>query len=368
VILVLLLVAAAAAYQLLALGAAWRHLARKERPPSGLPPVSILKPVRGLGPHFYEALRSHVTQDYPEYEILFGVSEPSDLAAEEIRRLMEEFPQRKMRLVCGSSEAANDKVGVLIGLAKLARYPLLVVNDSDMRVPSDYLRRIVGPLEDPTVGLVTCLYGAVSEHWPGRWEALGIATDFAPSVLVAPLVGVREFGLGSTLLFRAADLRAIGGFEALADYLADDYQLARRITGLGRKVVLSKLAVETCLADRTWGEVWRHQVRWARTIRVSRGGGYAGLPLANASLWALVALLAGAWWAALPLLALRIAAGLTVGAVILGNQDTLRYFFLIPLRDLWGFAVWLCGLAGSTVEWRARRLRLTRDGRIVGKS
>lgn len=362
--LVLILIAAAA-YQLLALGAAWRHLARKERAPAGLPPVSILKPVRGLDPHFREAIRSHATQDYPEYEILFGVADSSDPAVEEIRRLIEEFPQRQIRLVCGSSEAANAKVGVLIGLAKDARYPLLVVNDSDIHVPPDYLRRIVAPLEDPAVGLVTCLYSAVSDHRPGRWEALGIAADFMPSVLVAPLMGVREFGLGATLLFRAADLRAIGGFEALADYLADDYQLARRLTRLGRRVVLSQLAVETCLTGRAWGEAWRRQVRWARTIRVSRGGGYLGLPLANGSLWALAALLAGAWWAALPLLALRIAVALTVGVGILNSREVRRHFYLIPLRDLWGFAVWCRGLTGNTVQWRGSRLRLRRDGRIA---
>lgn len=366
-ILVLVLVAAAAAYQLLALGAALRHLAKKERAPAGLPPVSILKPVRGLDPHFREAIRSHSTQDYPEYELLFGAADPSDPAVEEIRLLIEESPQRQIRLVCGASEAANAKVGVLIGLAEDARYPLLIVNDSDIRVPPDYLRRIVGPIEDPEVGLVTCLYNAVADEWPGRWEALGIATDFIPSVLVAPLTGVREFGLGATLLFRAADLRAMGGFQALADYLADDYQLARCLTKLGRRVVLSKLVVETCLTGRTWGEVWRHQVRWARTIRVSRGGGYLGLPLANGSLWALAALLAGAWWAALPLLVLRIAVGLTVGVGVLNSQEVRRHFYLIPLRDLWGFAVWCRGLAGNTVEWRESRLRLTRDGRIAEK-
>ena len=166
------------------------------------------------------------------------------------------------------------------------------------------------------------------------------------------------------MLFRAADLRAIGGFEALADYIADDYQLARRITELGRRVVLSRLVVETCLAGRTWGEVWRHQVRWARTIRVSRGA-YLGLPLSNASLWSLVALATGAWWAALPLVALRILAGLVVGAGVLDSRETVRHFYLMPLRDLWGFAVWLCGLAGNSVEWRGARLRLSRDGRIV---
>ena len=365
-ILVLALAAAAAAYQLLALAAALRHLARKDLSPSKFPPVSILKPVRGLDPHFYEAIRSHAAQHYPEFEILFGVADPADPAIPEIERLMAEFPQRQIRMVRDSQAAANPKVGVLIGLAKEARYPLLLVSDSDIRVPNDYLRSIVGPLDDPATGLVTCLYSGVSDHWPGRWEAIGIATDFAPSVLVAPWVGVREFGLGSTLLFRGEDLKDIGGFESLADYIADDYQLARRLTGLGRRVVLARLAVETSLEGRTWGGIWRHQVRWARTIRVSRRGGYAGLPLSNGSVWALVAFLAGAWWAALPLLALRILAGVTVGAGILGSRETARYFYLIPPRDLWGFAVWLCGLAGSTIEWRGRRLRLARDGRIVG--
>ena len=364
-ILVLLLVAAAAAYQLLALAAALRHLARNEKPAKSLPPISILKPVCGLEPHFREAILSHTSQDYPEFEILFGAADASDPAVEEVRRVMAEFPQSRIRLVCGASEAANRKAGVLVELAKAARYPLLLVSDSDVRVPPSYLRRIVSPLEDREVGLVTCLYRGWSDHWPGRWEALGIATDFAPSVLVAPLVGVREFGMGATLLFRAEDLRAIGGFEALSDYLADDYQLACRISRLGRRVAMSKVAVETGLAGRRWSEVWRHQVRWARTIRVSRPSGYAGLVLSNASLWSLVAALAGAWWAALPLLALRMLVGLLVGVGILQCREVRRYFFLIPMRDLWGAAVWLCGLFGNTVEWRGARLRLTPDGRIA---
>jgi ceramide glucosyltransferase len=365
VILVLILAAVAAVYQLLALVAALRHLARKEPLPSALPPISILKPVRGLDPHFYDAIRSHALQDYPDFEILFGVADPCDPAVAEIRRLMAEFPKRSIRLVASTTQAANGKVGVLIDLAREASFPLLLVSDSDIRVPGDYLRRIVAPLEDQSVGLVTCLYGASSDHWPGRWEAIGIATDFAPSVLTAQLVGVRGFGLGATLLFRAADLRAIGGFASLADYIADDYQLGRRIAGLGKRVVLPRLAVETCLTGRTWGEVWRHQVRWARTIRVSQGAGYAGLCLANASLWALVALAAGAWWAALPLAALRLLTGLVVGAGVLGRREAWQYCYLMPARDLWGLAVWLCGLFGDTVEWRGARLRLAQDGRII---
>lgn len=367
-IVILLAVAASAACQLLALAAAVWHLSKPEPRPSAFPPISILKPVRGLDPHFQEAIRSHAVQDYPEYEILFGVADLSDPAVPEIRKLIADFPERRIRLVQASTVALNRKVGTLIDLAKEARYPLLLVNDSNVRVPGDYLRRIVGPLEDPSVGMVTCLYRGSSDHWPGRWEALGIATAFAPTVLTAPLVGVNEFGLGATLLFRATDLRAIGGFEALADYVADDYQLGFRIARLGRRMVISRVAVETWLTGRTWREIWQHQLRWARTIRVSRTGEYTGLVLADASLWSLVALLAGAWRAALALLTLRLLVGVLVGVVILGSREVVRYFYLMPFRDLWGSAIWFCGLAGNTVKWRGARLHLARDGRIVNVS
>jgi ceramide glucosyltransferase len=365
VIFILCVVAASAACQLLALVAALRHLSKPESRPSVLPPISILKPVRGLDPHFREAIQSHAVQDYPEYEILFGVADPSDPAVPEIHRLIAEFPERCIRLVHAPTVAANRKVGTLVDLAREARYPLLLVNDSDVCVPPDYLRRIVGPLEDPSVGMVTCLYRGSSDYWPGRWECLGVASAFAPTVLTAPLLGVNEFGLGATLLFRVADLQAIGGFEALANFVADDYQLGRRIARLGRRVVISKVAVQTWLSGRTWGEVWRHQVRWARTIRVSRRKEYSGLVLADASLWSFVALLAGARWAALSLFSLRLLVGLLVGGVVLRSREVARYFYLMPFRDLWGSAVWLWGLAGDTVEWRGASLRLTRDGRIV---
>ena len=363
-ILLLLVSVTTAAYQLVVLTAALWQLARKEDPAKSLPPISILKPVRGADPHFREAIRSHAAQDYPDFEIVFGVADPSDPAVEEVRRLMAEFPQRRIRLVISTTQAANRKVGVLIDLAREARYPLLLVNDGDITVPAGYLQGIVGPLEDPNVGLLTCIYGARSDHWPGRWEALGIATEFASSVLAASLLGVREFGLGATLLFRAVDLKAIGGFEAVADYLADDYQLARRIARLGRRIVISKATVDTFLSGSTWGEVWRHQVRWARTIRVSQLSGYVGLIISNTTLWSLVALAAGAWWAAAPLLVLRVSAGMLLGAGVLRSKDVMRYFYLIPLRDLWGTAVWFCGLFGNTVEWRGARLRLSADGRI----
>jgi ceramide glucosyltransferase len=365
VTLLALIVAVAAAYQVLALLAALLHLRTESPETRTLRPVSILKPVKGLDPHFYEAIRSHAVQDYPEYEILFGVADPEDPAVPEIRRLAKEFPDRQIRLVQSSRKAPNGKVGVLADLAAQARYGVFLVNDSDIRVPSGYLRQVVAALEDPGVGLVTCLYGAVADSWPGRWEAIGIASEFARDLLVARLLGVAEFGLGSTLLFRSGQLRQIGGFEALAQYLADDYQLGRAIHSLGLKVEIPRVVVETHLPGRTWRDVWQHQLRWARTIRVSRTAGYAGLPVTQASFWSLVAILSGAWWMGLLLLGVRVLAGVAVGVGILRSRDVARYFYLIPLRDLWGFAVWLCGLFGNTVTWRGARLRLTRDGRIA---
>lgn len=363
------IVAAAAFYQAAALAAAlawlgWaRRRAAEEEGPS--PGISILKPVRGRDPGFAEAIASHARQDYPEFEILFGVRDPADPAIEAIERLQAQFPHRSIRLIRATTRAPNGKAGVLMDLARHARYPLWLVNDGDIRVPPGYLRHVARPLRNPKNGLVTCLYRAEATDWPARFEGLGIATDFAPSVLVAPLVGVSEFGLGATLAFRAADLNRGGGFAAIADYLADDYQIGRRIHELGLRCVLSEVVVATRLSGASWRAVWRHQLRWARTIRVSKGAGYAGLPITQATLWALAAGLAGEWRIAAALLALRLAAGLAVGYGVLRSGDAVRLWWLIPFRDLAGIVVWAAGLFGRTVEWGGERLRLDAEGRIV---
>ncbi|HZT30415.1 MAG TPA: bacteriohopanetetrol glucosamine biosynthesis glycosyltransferase HpnI [Bryobacteraceae bacterium] len=359
---------AAAIYYLLALVAAmrWDHQAATGAPPSGgdCVPISILKPVHGRDPRFYEAIRSHATQEYPEYEILFGVSDPRDPAIADIRQLMQEFPGRSIRLIVTDPRTANRKVGVLEELAAAARYPWLVVNDSDIVVAPDYLSDVARPLEDPRVGVVTCLYRARAESRPAQWEAIGLATEFMPSVLVARLIGVSEFVLGSTMVFRAAHLRKIGGFAKLGEFLADDYQLGKRITDLGYHVAFARTVVETNLGAESWREAWRHQVRWARTIRVSRTGGYYGYVVTQATFWALVAMAAGAWRLGLATLFIRLASGLHVGVKTLGDRALLRQFWLIPLRDLWGFAIWLAGGFGESVEWRGETLTLTPDGRI----
>ncbi|MEX2262838.1 MAG: bacteriohopanetetrol glucosamine biosynthesis glycosyltransferase HpnI [Bryobacteraceae bacterium] len=355
---------AAAAYWLVVLLAVWRHLARRRAYPSYAPPVSILKPIHGRDPQFYEAIRAHATQQYAgPFEILFGVRGAEEPALEDIARLSAEYPQAQIRVIWVTSNPANAKVGSLADLARAARYNTLLVSDSDIHVEPGYLRRVVAPLSDPQIGIVTCLYRARAQTRASLFEAIGIGTDFAAGVLVAPLVGVAEFALGSTMVFRRADLEAMGGFETLASYLADDYQLGAHISRLGRRVALSDVVVQTNLSG-SWRDVWMHQLRWSRTIRVCRPMGYYGFAATQAVVWALLAALAGAWQTALITLGIRMIAGVAVGAGVLRDRNILRCFWLIPFRDLFGFAVWAAALGGNTVEWRGKKLRLFPDGTV----
>jgi ceramide glucosyltransferase len=183
------------------------------------------------------------------------------------------------------------------------------------------------------------------------------------------MFGESDFGLGSTLAFRGADLDRIGGFQAIADYIADDYQLGHKLHSLGLRNIISEVVVSTRLSAESWVGAWRHQVRWARTIRLSgAGAGYLGLPITYASLWVVVAALFGLWWVALPLLAIRFAMAITCGWFVLGASDVWKYCYAIPLRDLWGAAVWAAGLVGHSVIWRDQRLELDGEGKIVSKT
>ena len=364
--LVWLLSLAAAAYQLLAIIAALRHLARPRPPrPARAEGVSVLKPLRGVDPNTRTAFLSQVRQRYPVFELVFGAREENDPAAAEVRRLAAGYPDAQIRLVIGAPSTPNGKAGMLISLASHARYPIWIVNDSDIKVDPEYLAEVVAPLENPSIGLVTCLYRVQPHNVPAAWEALGIMTDFMPSTLVAPLVGVREFGLGSTLAFRAEDLARAGGFEAVAPYLADDYQLARRIVSLGKRAVISTYVVETSLGNATWTGIWQHQLRWARTIRASKGAGYAGLPITHAGLWIALALAFSAWPVALALFLLRSLSALLTGGVVLRSRLAAAFCWLAPLWDLYAFAVWLASYAGNTVRWRDETLAIDREGRIL---
>ena len=355
------LVCCGIAYNLLVIAGALRFR-RKNQVPDFRPPVSILKPVRGLDAQFYQAIRSHAVQNYPEFELIFGTPDAGDPVLAEIERLRVEFPRLAIRAVHAANDAPNGKVGSLEILAREARHEVLLVNDGDILVAPDYLQRVVGLLADDRVGLVTCLYRARASSVASRAEALGIATEFAPSVLVARLLSASGFALGATMAFRASDLSAIGGFAAIREYLADDYQLGARISALGKRVALSDSVVDTNLGAGSWKDVWKHQVRWSRTIRVSRPGGYFGYLVTQATFWCLIAAGLGHWRIALAGLIVRLfAAAAGMAALGFGN---LAGVTTVPLRDLFGFAVWAAGIAGRQVEWRGIRFRLLPDGRI----
>jgi ceramide glucosyltransferase len=263
------------------------------------------------------------------------------------------------------------KVSNLEQMLATARHEYLIVNDSDIRVEPDYLRRVTAPLADPTIGMVTCLYRGVAAPTLGsRLEALGISTDFCASVLVACQIenGI-HFGLGSTLAFRRTELEKIGGFESIVNHLADDYELGKRIAALGLQVKLSDIVVETFLPPYGLRGFFSHQLRWARGVRDARAGGYFGLVFTFGFLWALVALMTSAgapWsWATLALtLFLRLAVAFVVGVGVLNDPQVLKYAWLIPLRDLIAVGVWVVSLGGHTVTWRGDHFNL-KKGRLT---
>jgi ceramide glucosyltransferase len=336
------------------------------------PPVSILKPLKGTDPDIYESFRSHCLQDYPEYEIIFGVSDPGDPAVASVEQLQRDFPERAIRLVVSSNKlGANVKVSNLEQMLTAARYEHLIVNDSDICVERDYLRRVIAPLADEHVGMVTCLYrGVAAQTFGSQLEALGISTDFCPGVLVArQLESGLRFGLGSTLAFRRADLGRIGGFRSIVDFLADDYELGRRIAALGLQVVLSYVVVETHLPAYDLRAFLAHQLRWARGVRDARAAGYIGLVSTYGLMWALLGVIAAhavPWsWAVLGVtVLLRIAMAIVVGRSVLQDTSLLKNLWLLPVRDLAAVAIWIASFAGHTVTWRGDRFVL-KDGRLI---
>ena len=346
--------------------------AEEEAPAPNLPPVSILKPLKGEDPEIYASFRTHCLQNHPEYEIVFGVSDPNDPALEAVERLRQEFPAQAIQvIVCREVLGANTTVSNLAQMLKAARYQTLVVSDSDIRVPRDYLCRVIAPLEDEKVGMVTCLYRGISGDTLGsRLESLGISTDFCASVLVARSIegGIR-FGLGSTMAFRRADLKAIGGFEAFVDYLADDYELGKRISELGKEVRVSDVVVDTFLPSYDRKGFFEHQLRWARGVRDARPRGYLGLIFTFGWQWAMLALMASggpiwAWKSVGLALLLRIVVALMVGLGVLEDRQALLLLPLVPLRDAIAVGVWIASFLSNEVTWRGDRFQLY-QGKLI---
>jgi ceramide glucosyltransferase len=363
----------ASGYQLFQLFAAWWFFRRWRRPAGGeefLPPVTVLKPLKGPGVDLYANLASFCRQEYPTYQIVFGVEDARDPAVMVVRQLRRDFPHRDIALSIGEMPGANRKIANLRHMMRHARHRTLVLSDSDIRVRPDYLRAMVAPLADPRVGLTTCLYRGTGRFGlPSVLESLFINTDFIPMVLAAQIVQRFEYAYGASIAFRREALDRIGGFAPLADYLADDYQLGNRIAKAGYRLVLLPYVVETVLDSVRVSDVWRHLLRWARTYRVCQPVPWFFTIVTHTVLWGVLAFLVShgsAWgWAMLGLaLATRVGA-LAAIMRLLGERDTVRHLWLVPPKDLFNSVMWAAAFLGREVNWSGQILRIQRDGRMV---
>ena len=372
-----LLAVAGMGYFLAALIAAYLFLAQRVPPNGFAPGVSLLKSLKGVDPGMLDAFRSHCRQNYPgEFELLFGVSSLDDPAAEAVAEVEREFPEIPIRRIeCPERLGTNGKVSTLAQLAPHARHNYLLINDSDITVSPRYLERVMTHFAPESsakrrVGLVTALYrGRAHSTIPSHLEAQGIATDFQPSVLLARwLEGGLRYGLGSTLAVSREALDAIGGLISLVDHLADDYELGARVWKAGYAVALSHEAVETSVPAYHWRGFVDHQLRWYRTVRDARPGGYAGLVFTHGLSWALLNVLASGlsplslWLLGLSFF-LRLALAMTVGARVLADHDVLPSLWLLPARDVVAMGLWVAGFASNTIVWRGERFAV-KDGKL----
>ncbi len=369
----LLLAAAPLVYYALATLAALRFFKRERARalPNYTPPVSVLKPVRGMDFGSYENFTSFCRQEYPDYEVLFAVNDDGDPAVQVIRRIIAEFPERKILLLVGAEHlGANRKVNKLARLAREAQNDVLVFTDGDVRVGPRYLREVVAPLADRKTGAVTCFYRGIAEKNLGaEIEAVGASSDFFAGVLVAGWTEGITFALGASIATTKEWLAKMGGFEAIADTLADDYELGHRIVKAGGEVVLSRECVWTTYPAQTVRSFWDHQVRWARTVRMCRPLSYLGLLFTQGLPWALLAALLAPvkWIAGVYLLAyfvLRFAMAWTVGIWGVGDEVLRRKIWLVPLRDAIHFVIWLASFGSNHIRWGNVEYAI-RQGRMV---
>lgn len=337
--------------------------------PGATPKVSVLKPVRGIDKGAEENFRSYLRQDYPEYEVLFGVLEADDPAIGTILEVIQGHKHASLHI--GTTiRGANDKVRVLHQLLKRASGDIIVISDADTRARPDLLSSMVRPFSEDSVGMVTCLYrGVEATGIADALEGLHMSCVFAPGVACARSSGGLRFGLGAAIAIREAVLRRLGGFEAISDYLADDYELGHRTAALGYRVELSRYVVDDVLSGQGLRASLERELRWSRTIRASRSSGYAGLGLTfgfgYAVLYAAASRFSTASIACLCCVLLARMATAWFGArQAMGDRAFLRRAWLLPARDLLSFGVWLAGYFGRTVRWRGRRLIVRRDGRI----
>jgi ceramide glucosyltransferase len=338
--------------------------------PSGFLPVSILKPLRGANPWLYDCLATFCRLDYPAYELLFCTARSDDPAVEVVHRLQADFPNVTLRLfVADKVLGTNAKIDNLDKMYREARHEILVISDDDIVVPRDYLQHLVADLEAPDVGVVSCPYrGKSGGTAASAFEALGIASEFFGGVFVARQMEGIRFALGSTMAVRKKRVAEIGGFPALADYLADDYELGARITAKGYRNVLSRTIVDTQLPPDGWRAMLAHQFRWMRTQAISRPAGHIGLGVTYGSLWSIGLLVTPVFWHPHGFMTAWIVsrwiAAWWVGSRVLNDPVARRWWPLAPLRELFTASLWMLSLFRRTVIWRGERYR-TVGGKII---
>ena len=333
---------------------------------------TLLKPIKGCDETTEESLRSWLTQKCEApIQILFGVASAEDPVCARVRKLLLENPHLDAQLVvCGPLAGTNLKVSKLLQLERLAKYEILIVSDADVRVPADFLANVTTPLAREEIGLVNCFYRLANPATLAmQWEAVAINADFWSQVLQSQSLKPLDFALGAVMATRRKQLQKIGGFAGLADCLADDYQLGKRIAQSGYQICLCPLVVECWSEPMGWRAVWKHQLRWARTIRVCQPLPYFFSILSNATLWPLL------WVASTPAnpeLILALGCWLARMGIAANLQRRLtrepvrfRYWGFVLLKDLLQSAIWLLAFLGNRIEWRGEMMRLRSDGTLV---
>lgn len=360
-----LLLCGAIVYSIMQIIAANRYLA--VRPPAlrTPEPVSILKPLSGLDLGLESNLRTFFEQDYAAFEILFAVRSSTDPSVSVVSKLQGEYPNVPSRLVItGEPPYPNGKVFGLDRMLSQAANDLVVMSDSDIRVDGNLLKTVAAEFQNKRLGVATCPYRAVpgSSFW-SKLEATGMNTDFWGGALVARMLEGMRFAVGPTIAARRKAIQAIGGFDRVKDYLAEDFVIGKFAAEAGEGVILSSYVIEHHIGSATLPENIMHRLRWARSTRRSRPAGYSGqlftmpLPLAL-----LVCAVSPSWWPVLPVTI--VVRGISAYTVSKGVLRSKLNWFLLPIEDLMGFCFWLAGFFGNTISWRGRRYRLFADGRF----
>jgi len=365
-------------YSILCLLAVWRFRTQPRCSPgysfSKWPGVTILKPVRGLEKNQEQNLRSACLQDYPEFQVVFSVQDPDDPALPLLKKIGQAFGSKRVSVVIGNRRVGpNGKINNLLGALPYAQYDTLVISDSDVHLKPDYLKAIIAPLADPNVGCVCTLYKAThADRWFEKMELLTLNADFVPSVIFASVTGASKFCLGSSVALRCSSLKEIGGFETLADYLTEDYEMGRRLWTSGKRVVVVPYFVETVVDLEKASRWWNHQVCWDQKTRAAQPAGFFATLLIRSVPFALL-FAASRLADAGGLLVLGGVMGLRLAtaAVILGwglqDREGLRNLALLPLRDLTSIISWLLAFTKKTVSWRGAELMLGHDGRLTSR-